>query len=280
MRAPDTFDALKQAIIEQHSGLSGQLKKIGRYATDQPQDVAFNTAASIAAKLGVQPSSLVRFAQAFGFSGFSDMQRLFRSQLMQSFGSIRERVETLGHVNGSGGGDTRMLLEGFVREGIGALESLLDSVGEGVFEEAVSILKEADQIFVLGQGRAFPIAFYLGFALTRLERRSVLLDGIGGMQVQRQQAELASAGDALIAVSFRPYTPLVVEIAAEKKEKGVPVIAITDSPLSPLAEHATVLLEVQEDGERIFLSLIAPMCLAQTLMVSLGQKIAAENPEP
>jgi DNA-binding MurR/RpiR family transcriptional regulator len=170
-----------------------------------------------------------------------------------------------------------VLLENFVREGIGALESLLESVDEGALEQAVSVLDDADQIFVLGQGRAFPIAFYLGFALTRLERRSVLLDGIGGMQVQRQQAELASTGDALIAVSFRPYTPLVVEIAAEKKEKGVPVIAITDSQLSPLAEHATVLLEVQEDGERIFLSLIAPMCLAQTLMVSLGQKMAASG---
>ena len=194
---------------------------------------------------------------------------------MRNFNSFHERVETLGHVTGSGGGDTRLLLENFVREGIGALESLLENVDDKALEKAVSLLEHADQIFVLGQGRAFPVAFYLGFALTRLERRSVLLDGIGGTQVQRQQAELASAGDALIAVSFRPYTPLVVEIAGEMKEKGVPVIAITDSPLSPLAEHTSVLLDVREDGERIFLSLIAPMCLAQTLMVSLGQKIAA-----
>ncbi len=208
------------------------------------------------------------------------MKEKFEGPVTLYFFSFQERVETLGHVNGSGGGDTRVLLQGFVRDGIGALENLLESVGEGILDEAVSILKGADQIFVLGQGRAFPIAFYLGFALTRLERRSVLLDGIGGMQVQRQQVELATPGDALIAVSFRPYTPLVVEIASEKKEKGVPVIAITDSPLSPLAPHATVLLEVREEGDRIFLSLVAPMCLAQTLMVSLGQKIAAEDPEP
>ena len=83
----------------------------------------------------------------------------------------------------------------------------------------------------------------------------------------------------MIVVSFRPYTELVIDLAGEFHRKGIPVIAITDSQLSPLAKHASVLLEVREEGEGIFLSLVAPMCLAQTLMVSLGQKIAEAGQE-
>jgi DNA-binding MurR/RpiR family transcriptional regulator len=274
MNVPQSYEGLRQAIVDAYPTLSRQLQRIGRHAIDHPQDVAMHTVAALAKRIGVQPSSLVRFAQALGLPGFSEVQQVFRTQLLQQFSSMQERVETLGHVHDGGPRDAGALLRRNAREAVDALGRLERSVEGPVLEAAVARLQRAGQVLVLGQGRAFPVAYYLAFALARLERRSVLLSGVGGMQLHRQQAELATPADALIAVSFRPYTALVIELAASLKARGVPVIAITDSRLSPLAPEAHVLLEVQEDSEPMFLSLVAPLCLAQTLMVALGQRLA------
>ncbi|HEX9842122.1 MAG TPA: MurR/RpiR family transcriptional regulator, partial [bacterium] len=274
MKAPKSYEDLRQAIVAGYPAMSRQLQHIGRHAIDHPQEVAMGTVAVLAKRVGVQPSSLVRFAQALGYPGFSDMQQVFRSQLMRQFTSIQERVRTLGRAEAQEAPDARALLRSYVREGVDALERLPASVEAAALEEAVRVLAQAGQVYVLAQGRAFPVAYYLAFALARLERRALLLSGVGGMQLQRQQAELATPRDALLAVSFRPYTELVIDIAGELKARGVPVIAMTDSRVSPLAQQATVLLQVREEGQPMFLSLVAPVCLSQALVVALGQRLA------
>ena len=43
-----------------------------------PSEVALGTISQVAEQAGVQPSTLVRFAQTFGFAGFSEFQDLFK----------------------------------------------------------------------------------------------------------------------------------------------------------------------------------------------------------
>ena len=63
------FEGLKTEITKQYPALSRQLQDIARFALDSPQEIALDTVAVSAAKAGVQPSAMVRFAQALGFGG-------------------------------------------------------------------------------------------------------------------------------------------------------------------------------------------------------------------
>ena len=101
------------------------------------------------------------------------------------------------------------------------------------------------------------------------------LFGVGGMFFQ--QVSHVTRGDVLFAVSTKAYSPDVVKVVRESAERGVPVIALTDSPLSPLVEHASVSLEVQEASVQMFRSLAVPMTLAVTLVVGLGRAIEAKR---
>ncbi len=67
---------------------------------------------------------------------------------------------------------------------------------------------------------------------------------------------------------------MVVETAEEAIRKGIPVVTITDHPLSPLATRSTVCFIVEDASVHKIRSLTASMCLAQTLAVSIG---AAKN---
>jgi DNA-binding MurR/RpiR family transcriptional regulator len=111
--------------------------------------------------------------------------------------------------------------------------------------------------------------------LSRLELRTHLLDGVGGLL--KESFGAISQGDVLIVVSFFSYSPEVIEAAAKAHGAGISVIAITDWPLSPLKNSSRVCLEVALDSTRAFRSLVAPMCLAQALVVQTGYHLAEKK---
>lgn len=269
---PRIYEDFKAALAERFPALSPQLKDIGRFVLDHPVEVAFGTVAGIAGQTGTQPSSIVRFAQAIGYTGFSDMQQVFRGRLAAPSASYRERIE---RQRQQGAPPAERILAGFVDDGIAALRQLADEVSARDMERAIAILGAARVIYLLGQGRSFPVAYYLSYALARLERRSHLLDGVGG--ITHHEARCTTAADALVAISFSPYAPQVGEIVADRAAAGTPVVAITDSALSPLARLATLTFEIRNQEERPFRSLVGPICLAQTLVVGLGHFHAAHS---
>jgi DNA-binding MurR/RpiR family transcriptional regulator len=275
MRPPQTYEALTKAIVERFNSLSRQLQRIAHYTTDHPDEIAITTLAEIARRIDVQPSSLVRFAQSLGFAGFSEMQRLYRSQLMLNFAHYRERATAgLPQSGGMADGEDESLLHRFVKDSIGALQRLVRDVPVGHLERAAQLLADGRHVYTLGQGRGYPVAFFVGFNLTRLQKAAVVLDGVGGTLPLRQMADLITPKDALFVSSFWPYTPLVVDVAAEKSEAGIPVVAITDSPLSPLASKATVTLQARNESEHNMRSVVAAMCLAQALTMAVGERLA------
>ena len=91
MQPKQTFEELKQEISAQHAKLSRRLRQIAEYAIAEPDHTALETVASIAAKANVPPSSLIRFAKHFGYDGFTDMQRIFRSRLIDRASNYNQR---------------------------------------------------------------------------------------------------------------------------------------------------------------------------------------------
>jgi len=264
-----TYEELKDAISGAYPTLSPQLQRLARYALDRPHDLALGTVAAVAEANAVQPSSTIRFANALGFDGFSQMQQVFRSHLVERGAPYRERIKRMQRGAQAESG----VLHQFVGEAVDELRQLEEHVDPKALAAAVKLLAAAPQIHVLAQRRAFPVAAYLAYALNQLELRAHLLDGLGGML--DGFARNIGKGEVLVVASFRNYSPAVVEAALAAQARGVSVVAITDSALSPLKPAADVCFELGDDSSRPFRSLVAPLCLAQALVVSTGQRLAA-----
>ena len=97
-------------------------------------------------------------------------------------------------------------------------------------------------------------------------------DNVGSLGAE--QMANATPGDALIAISFAPYTPFTIDLARKARERATPIVVITDSPLSPLAGLADARFEIAESDFGSFRSLAATFCLAITLAVALADKRA------
>jgi DNA-binding MurR/RpiR family transcriptional regulator len=277
MDSATTYDQLKDAITLAYPDMSKQLQRIARFALEKPHDLALGTVAAVAVQTEVQPSAMIRFANALGYRGFSDMQQVFRGHLVERSATYRERIDHLRRKQLNGQRAPAGVLHQLVGDSIGELGLLEDSIREADLKAAVKLIAGADRLHVLAQRRAFPVASYLAYALGQLELRTHLLDGAGGML--RENLRSIGAEDVLLVASFRNYSPEVVEAAQSCAARRVPVIAITDGPLSPLVGPARVCFELADDSTRPFRSLVGPLCLAQALVMSTGHHLA-DKPQP
>jgi DNA-binding MurR/RpiR family transcriptional regulator len=267
--APASADAFRAKLLERYDELSKRLQQIARYVLDEPNEVALETLAVIAQRCGVQPSAIVRFAQSFGFTGASQMQRLFRDGLLSNDAALGygERVRRFNEaVDRSGAGEG--LLPEFIEGNVLALQNLRQTVTEEEMREAVALIAEAELILVAGFRRAFPISAYLAYSLQQLGKRVLFVDGVGGLA--RPQVNTIGPKDLLIAVSYQPYAPEAVDAVTLAASRGAKILSISDSHVSPIAKAAAVVLQVRDSETRGFRSLAASMCLAQALVIGFA----------
>lgn len=268
---PRDFAALKALIAERAQALPKRLTQIASFALENPDEIAFGTVSSIAEQAEVQPSALVRFAQALGYQGFSDMQEIFRSRLRDRILNYDERLQQL-RQHAPDASKPNVIFHGFCQASARSIAALQEKLDPASLDKAVEQLAAAETIYLIGLRRSFPIASYMAYALGKLGVRAMLVDAVGGLAAE--QMTFASHGDAVLAISFTPYASETVTLARAAAEKGVPVIAITDSPFSPLAQVAGLWIEISEANFEGFRSMAATLTLAMTLTVAIAERRA------
>ncbi|CAG9000936.1 MAG: putative HTH-type transcriptional regulator YbbH [Candidatus Celerinatantimonas neptuna] len=268
---------LQEDIRTRYDSLSKRLKQVAQYILDNSNSIPFDTIASIANKASVPPSTLIRFANAFGFDGFNEMKQVFRQNLMEDTVSYTERARLYRQTAGdSKVPETPMeILNTFGMVNATALQQLSGQIDSEHLNQAVKYLDESTNIYVIGLRRSFSIASYLTYALRHLERRAFLIDGLGGMF--KEQLGMIQPTDVVIAISYSPYSQEVLDLVSLGAKSGAKQIAITDSMVSPLAAFSDICFVIREAQMDGFRSQISSMCLAQTLMLSLAVKGSANS---
>jgi len=80
---PETFAELARRLQTIRTERRGGMSTVASFALEQPFEVALGTVGRIAERRGTHAPTVVRLAQALGFSGFPEMheflQRRFRS---------------------------------------------------------------------------------------------------------------------------------------------------------------------------------------------------------
>lgn len=276
---PTQLTILQDDIRCRYDTLSKRLKQVARYILDNSNSVTFDTVASIAKQADVPPSTLIRFANAFGFSGFNEMKQMFRQHLMEETANYTERARLFRqttHAETTPPETPTEILNMFSMVNTQSLQQLAMQTSGEDLNHAVDLLADAENIYVIGLRRSFSVASYLTYALRHLDRKAFLIDGLGGMFTE--QLSLVGPKDVVVAVSFSPYAREVVELVELGAQRKARQIAITDSQVSPLAAFSDVCFVVREAQVDGFRSQVASLCLAQTLAVSLALNSSKASP--
>ena len=278
-KAPSDYEELIRVIHDRYDSMSKGYQSIALYLTQNPNDVAVRSVNAIAERCGVHASNFVRFAQALGYSGFKDLQELFQKRLSTAAPGFEARVRALeGELDAREDRSEYGFLRDLVVRDLASIQALLTDIAAEDLARAADLMHRAGAIYLIGQLRSAPVVDLLRYALTMLGKRCVLLDPSGGLATH--MARTMGEDDALVAVSFRFYANEVVNVVETAAERGISIIAITDSTLSPLAKSAEVLFAVPEHEYSFSRSLAAPMCLAQALTVALAARLQNNASDP
>jgi len=158
---PTQLTLLQDDIRRRYETLSKRLKQVARYILDTSNRIAFDTVASIAQQADVPPSTLIRFANAFGFSGFNEMKQVFRQHLMEETVNYTERArlfrQTATDDSASSPESPMEILNVFTMVNSQALQQLAMQINPEQLNKAVQMLNEAENIYIIGLRRSFSV---------------------------------------------------------------------------------------------------------------------------
>jgi DNA-binding MurR/RpiR family transcriptional regulator len=260
---PGTYEELRAVLSASTASLPKRLRQVAVFVTQHPNEMAMETISSVAGQIGVQPSTLVRFAQIFGFSGFSEFQDLFKSHVkagrpgtQESEGQSGKR-ETPDHP-----------ISGLIAAGLASLSRLDAELDAGEMAKCVSVLANAAQIHVIGSKRAFAVAHYVSLTLSQQGIANRLIANIGSSAFD--EVSCIQPGDAVLAISFSPYNSVTPDLALLGRQRGAAVISITDSAVSPLVDVSDGSIIVIEHADRGYRTLAATMVVALGLVIEVA----------
>lgn len=256
---PRDLDSLKALMLARHADFPKRIATLAQYALDHPDDIAFGTVASIAEAAQVSPSTLVRFGQFLGYSGFSDLQSVF-----QQAGRTRIVSKAKSHV-ASEAGPARDDWNA-IQETVEACRMSLDTMGETIpladISAASGMLSTADSIFILADKDALPFASFFHRRLVAMSIRAILLTD---MASATDILTLARRGDAAVILETAPFSSALAAHVVTIKELQMPIVCMTDTPLSPTAALARVRFDLAGAGRDALSRVTAGIVLGDAL---------------
>ncbi|MCD7111474.1 MurR/RpiR family transcriptional regulator [Rhizobium sp. DKSPLA3] len=260
---PGDFNELRRVVAAKHPTLPKRLARVARQILDYPVDVAFGSVATVAMAAQVAPSTLVRFAQLFGYDGFGPLQEVVqqavRGKLMSRLDTSPVAAEFEGAVTG------KRLLNDAVAATHLSLDNMIDDITMPDIVTATRILAGANCIFVLAGPGMLPIASFLRNCLSSFDIRAVLVERGRDCGV----LQFAAVGDAVVAIDLSSSVEIMSDVR-RFTDLGLPLIVMTESEVSPLADVAEVRFRVIEPGEAGLFRIAAGIALCEVLVRAIN----------
>jgi DNA-binding MurR/RpiR family transcriptional regulator len=255
---PSLLDGLSSRL----STFTPELRKAATHILENPNRVSVSSIREIAERAGVKPNTLVRMARALGYEGYEEFRRPFRQEVIQGRESFPDRARWLQSL--SRGGKLSRLYAEMAEANIENLERLYSNSDARSLKAAADAIVAARATYVLGVGIANPIAQNFAYLSSMAVGTVTAIPREGSLPVDA----LVRAGkrDVLVAMTFKPYRREVVEAVALAVEEGVTVIGISDSPASPILQHAKHRFVVPVDSPQFFTSTVALSAFFESLM--------------
>ena len=236
---------------------------IAKYIEEHSDKVAFMTASRLGATVGVSESTVVRFATEIGYSGYPALQQAMQEMIRSQLTSVQRLEMTSSNIA------PERLLDAVLEQDIDILRRTKETVNREDFYRAADALQRAQRVYILGAGSSLALATFLSHYFRLVFDTVHLVEATSEATILQQMIH-AGEGDAIIAISFPRYSKKAAKALQYASDRGVSTIAITDSPLSPLARHASHVLLARSDMVSFVDSLVGPLSLINALIVTVA----------
>ncbi len=257
-------DLLKSIEDGMPSFSKGQ-KLIATYILSNYDKAAYLTASKLGAIVGVSESTVVRFATELGYEGYPEFQHSLRKLIRSRLTSF-QRIEVTNNLIGDGNVLDKVLLSDAEK-----IRRTMEEIDHDSFEEAVDRIIAAKNIYIIGVRSSSALAGFLNHCFRMIFDNVKFVQTTSGSEMFEQIMRIGE-GDVMIAISFPRYSKRIINAVEYARTQKADVVALTDSPLSPIAAFADQLLIAQSDMASFVDSLVAPLSILNAMVVAISRK--------
>ncbi|EEK44733.1 MULTISPECIES: MurR/RpiR family transcriptional regulator [Bacillus] len=228
---------LKKIIQQEYNQLSKGQQKVAKYLLEQPGEFAVKLASEIGEQVGVSETTVIRFCYSIKLSGFSELQKMVREQLLLMQSSLGQYFSSKLEL-----AEQPHFYAKVMERDCQYIQQTINNIDENEIEQVVDQLIKTEKIYVLGLKSSFSAANWLTMTLGLVR---------GNVQILHPETNdlLCTLSEmdhrsTLITISFHRYLKETIKVAEMAKEQGAFVIGITDSPLAPIREYADAIFSM------------------------------------
>ena len=240
-------------------------KRIAAFILDTYDRAAFMTAAKLGETASVSESTVVRFAAQLGYDGYPDMQKALQELIRGRLTSIQRIQVSRDQMTGSD------ILGSVMQRDMNSIHDVIERLDREEFERVVDKLLHAKHIYILGVRSSSFLAGYLNFYLHLIFKNVTLVQSSAAGEIYEQLVHIGP-GDVLVSISFPRYSKMAIHAVEFACRRGGDVVAVTDSPMSPMYKMASASLLASSDMISFVDSMAAPLSLLNALILAVGQQ--------
>jgi DNA-binding MurR/RpiR family transcriptional regulator len=243
------------------NSLTPTQRRIAEAVLAEPTLLAFGTVSDLAGRVGTSRPSIVRFATKLGFEGYTELQQHVRSDMSHQLSRPSERIRS--------GGDAVIPARVAIDD---AIASVFDVLESGRLKDMVEPVVQAERVWVLSgeTSQAGAHALHSGLSMVR--------PGVRALDEQSSGTDLSDAGPSDVAVvfDFHRYRRQVSIATRALASAGVGVVAVTDSPFSPLVELADTWVQIEVPPVGPFDSSVPVVAMCELLVAEVAKELYEE----
>lgn len=240
-------------------------RRIAQSLVEHAPQAGYLSSSDVAELAGVSQPSVTRFAAAIGYDGYQSLRTRIR-ELVRDGGPAETQVEARRNE---------------WQRAVGVERSNLASLAETLADpapvlRAAQLLSASRPLPVVGLRAARPLAEYFGYFAAKVHPDVRILDG-GSMLVDGLERAVAAGASAMLSFVLPRYPAEALAALSDARSTGLSVVTITDSPVSPAAQHSDVALAASIGSQLVFDVHSAPMVLAMVLLQAICDATPAET---
>lgn len=242
--------------------LTNAQERIAKLLRERLQEAVFMDAQKLAESAGTTPSTIVRFAQRLGFSGYPEL-RSWLADLLLNQASPVARAESVMRTYG----DSHSFLSEFCAREASAVDEIPLTVDHQQVAQAVEALKGGKRIFLFGEGPAACVVHLLAFRLGRLRHTVIPVTETG--KAFFEKASLLAGDDTVLAFGLGRPSEELRAMLMQSSKVGARSILVTDNAIVELTRWASIVLQVTLRTFDAFRSMVVPIAVAESLALAL-----------
>ncbi|MDR2614168.1 MAG: MurR/RpiR family transcriptional regulator [Candidatus Accumulibacter sp.] len=228
--SPSSPVPIWERIAKAMAGFTPSHRRMADYVLTHSFHAATMSIDELAEAAGVSMATANRFARALGFPGFP----AFRAELVRGFESALAPVERM-RDELTRKASCAEVMAASLSDNLDNLEAIRQSLPADACEQAVAAILGARRVLIVGFGDSGYLAGMLAHGLELYRPQVQSLAGIGGGAHGACTLFRLQPQDLVVPIAFPRYLKDTVVIARKARERGARIVALTDSPTSPLA---------------------------------------------